>query len=201
MTDAPRPGDLALDARAGLPPDLRALLDRYPRETWDGHANLGQTARFWLGRHGMFRDLGTTLVEALAARREAVETGDGGDATPFVRFFAPRLQFFLRELDGHHHIEDHHYFPVFRAAEGTLARGFDLLDADHHVIHEAIERNAESANALLRALGRAGERAASERHAEETDRMIRLLVRHLDDEEDLIVPLILDRTEAALGIG
>ena len=192
--------DLALETRTGLPPDLRALVERYPRETWDGHANLGATARFWLDRHGMFRELGGTLTDALAARREAVETGDGGDATPFVRFFAPRLQFFLQQLDAHHHVEDHHYFPVFRAAERTLARGFDLLDADHHVIHEAIERNAASANALLRALGRENERGASERHAEETATMLRLLLRHLDDEEDLVVPIILDRTEAALGI-
>jgi hypothetical protein len=27
------------------------------------------------------------------------------------------------------------------------------------------------------------------------------LIRHLDDEEDLIVPLILDRGELALGVG
>ena len=193
--------DLALENRTGLPSDLRALVARYPRETWNGHANLGATARFWLERHGMFRELGETLTEALAARRDAVETGDGGDATSFVRFFAPRLQFFLRELDAHHHIEDNHYFPVFRGAERSLARGFDLLDADHHVIHEAIGRNAESANALLRALGRENERGASELHAKETATMLRLLLRHLDDEEDLIVPIILDRGEAALGIG
>jgi len=28
-----------------------------------------------------------------------------------------------------------------------------------------------------------------------------VLDRHLDDEEDIIVPLILDRTEPVLGIG
>jgi hypothetical protein len=30
--------------------------------------------------------------------------------------------------------------------------------------------------------------------------LLKGLVRHLDDEEDLIVPLILDRGEAALGV-
>ena len=191
-----------LERRAGLPDDLRALLARYPRETWDGHAKLGQTARFWLQRHGMFREIGGMLTEALGQRREAIERpGEPNDGRAFAAFFVPRLQFFLGELDAHHNIEDHHYFPVFRAAEKRLAKGFDLLDADHAVIHEALERNAASANAMLRALGRAGEKDAAARHAEETDRMIRMLLRHLEDEEDLIVPVILDRGEAALGIG
>jgi hypothetical protein len=30
--------------------------------------------------------------------------------------------------------------------------------------------------------------------------LLKGLVRHLDDEEDLIVPLILDRSEEALGV-
>ena len=192
---------LALDARKGLPADLRALVQRYPRETWDAHPNLGQTARFWLQRHDMFRELGATLIDALGERRDAMETGAGDDAPGFVRFFAPRLQLFLSELDTHHRIEDHHYFPLFRAAEAGLAHGFNLLDSDHHVIHEAIERNAESANAMLRALGSTREKGAAARHAEETDAMVRLLLRHLEDEEDLIVPIILDRTELGIGIG
>ena len=193
--------ETALERRTGLPPDLRALCERYPRETWGGHANLGQTARFWLQRHDMFRELGMMLTDALDRRREAIDTGDGGNGREFAAFFAPRLQFFLGELDAHHNVEDHHYFPVFRAAETGLARGFDLLDADHEVIHEALERNAESANAMLRALGADGERKAAAAHADETARMIRLLLRHLEDEEDLIVPLILDRGEETLGIG
>jgi len=39
---------LALVCRSGWPEDLRVLLDRYPREQWGTHANLGDMARFWL---------------------------------------------------------------------------------------------------------------------------------------------------------
>ena len=60
--------------------------------------------------------------------------------------------FFLGQLDGHHAIEDEHYFPLFAKAESRLARGFEILDGDHHVIHDALERNADAANAFLRAL-------------------------------------------------
>ena len=45
----------ALARRSGWPEDMRVLLDRYPREQWNAHANLGQMARFWLSRHAMFR--------------------------------------------------------------------------------------------------------------------------------------------------
>ena len=43
----------------------------------------------------------------------------------------PRLQTLLGNLHGHHQIEDHHYFPVFRQAEPRLAAGFGLLANDH----------------------------------------------------------------------
>ena len=41
---------------------------------------------------------------------------------------------------------------------------------------------------------------AGDRYAEANDLLLRKLKRHLEDEEDLIIPLILDRTEGELGI-
>ena len=37
--------------------ELLVLARRHPRETWTTHANLGETARFWLQRHALFRNL------------------------------------------------------------------------------------------------------------------------------------------------
>ena len=123
-----------------------------------------------------------------------------GKTTPdaFARFFAPRLRFFLGQLEGHHAIEDEHYFPLFAKAESRLARGFDILDGDHHVIHDALERNADAANAFLRALQEDADRQrfAADAYADENARLVAMLRRHLADEEDLIIPLILER-----GIG
>ena len=62
--------ELDLDRRTGWPADLRLFVERYPRAVWPGHANLGQTARFWLERHDMFRDLGGALNSATAQFRE-----------------------------------------------------------------------------------------------------------------------------------
>ena len=193
----PLPADLKLDARSGWPADLRLLIDRYPRETWAGHANLGAMAQFWLSRHAMFREIGAALGEATAAFRDG-----NASAADLRAWFPPRLQFFLQQLNAHHQIEDLHYFPVFQAAESRLAHGFDVLESDHKVIHDQIDVTVEAANAFLRtAVNDDALRGAGERYAEQSDCLLRLLTQHLGDEEDLIVPLILDRSEAALGVG
>jgi iron-sulfur cluster repair protein YtfE (RIC family) len=146
----------------------------------------------------MFREIGTALEDATAAFRNGTAT-----AQDFRAWFPSRLQFFLQQLNAHHQIEDLHYFPVFQAAEARLAHGFEVLEADHKAIHESIVAAVETANAFLRAPVNDTQalHAAGERYAAAGDALTRQLTRHLDDEEDLIIPLILDRTEAGLGVG
>lgn len=188
---------LELDTRSGWPEDLRFLLDRYPREQWMRHANLGSMARFWLERHRMFRELGDALNDAIGKFRQGAVP-----ATDFQAWFAPRLRFFLQELNTHHQVEDFHYFPIFRAAEGRLLAGFEVLEKDHEVIHTGIKQSVETANEFLKSLQADADkvRFAADKYAEVNDRLLKQLLRHLDDEEDLIVPLILDRSEEKLGV-
>ncbi|MEJ0075675.1 MAG: hemerythrin domain-containing protein [Alphaproteobacteria bacterium] len=199
MSELPNtaPTALALDTRAGWPADLRLLIDRYPRAVWQGHANLGAMAQFWLSRHDMFRDIGTALEEATLAFRAGTAT-----AEHFRAWFPPRLQFFLQQLNAHHQVEDLHFFPVFQAAESRLAHGFEVLERDHATIHRSIERAVEMANAFLRAPVNDAQalRRAGDAYAAASDALLRQLRRHLGDEEDLIIPLILDRSEAGLGV-
>lgn len=186
-----------LDTRLGWPEDLRFLLAQYPREQWMGHANLGSMARFWLDRHNMFRELGGALNDATAKFRE-------GAVAPqeFHPWFAPRLQFFLQQLNAHHHIEDHHYFPIFREAESRLLRGFEVLEGDHGILHTGIVQSVETANELLKFMPGGGDklRHAGDKYAEVNGRLLKQMLRHLDDEEDLIIPLILERGEHDLGV-
>ena len=188
---------LALARRSGWPESLRVLLVRFPREQWQGHANLGEMARFWLSRHAMFRELAGMIAEIDTRYRSGALS-----AAEFPRQLVPRLQFLLSQLEVHHQIEDLHYFPIFRAADTRLARGFDVLEGDHHAIHADMAATAETANALLQAL--AGNPDAltrcGEAYARTSGALLKGLICHLDNEEDLIVPLILDRGEAALGV-
>jgi len=189
---------LALTRRdAGWPEDMRHLIARYPREQWRDHANLGEMARFWLSRHDMFREL-AAMIQGVEAQFR-----DGSlSAAQFPRLFVPRLQFMLSQLDLHHQIEDYHHFPLFRAADKRLARGFDVLEADHHAIHADMEKTAVTANALLHSLDGDTDalRRCADTYAEASGVLIKGLIRHLVDEEDLVVPLILDRGEEAIGV-
>jgi len=187
-----------LDKRTGLPQEWLYLLKQHPRDDWADHRNLGPLTEFWLARHNGFRQLGQTLATLLTDFRE-----DRIDANRFGGLFAPRLQQFLSELHHHHQIEDHHYFPVFMAAEKRLVAGFELLEGDHELIHHRIETVVKSANKLFGQMGardRDAIRRAADKFAGVSDTLITGLVRHLDDEEDLIVPLILERGERELGL-
>ena len=175
-----------LEHRYGLPEHLLVLKDLYPREAWTGHANFNGLTAFWLERHGMFRQVMTRLVSDTQAMMEARAPRYGAEM--------PRLTgFLLDQLHGHHGIEDDHYFPMFRGLDARLQTGFDLLDGDHHALHFHMERLAEHSNEVLRAI-HAGDvprdKAASLLTVQEDFQ--RFLSRHLEDEEDLIVPVILE---------
>lgn len=184
--------DLALESRSGLPDELAYLRSIYARDTWGAHSNFGELANFWLHIHEGLRREGAMLREATADFREGRL-----DADAYRRFFAPNLSHFLQHLNGHHQIEDRVYFPKFRALDPRMAAGFDLLDSDHREIHRALLESAEGANGFLAAFDQdAGSLAREgEAYALLADRLLALLVRHLADEEDLIIPAMLHHGE------
>lgn len=176
---------LNLTDRAGLPDALRVLLAAHPRETWEGHGNFGEMVRFWLDRHLMFRE----VMNRLAEDAEALLDRKIDPAA-----YAPRLSrfggFLLQQLHTHHQVEDTHYFPRLVTLDARLERGFEMLEADHHAIDGLLTRFADSANAVLRAEGDIRDATAAfhrEHQAFQT-----LLDRHLTDEEELVVPVILE---------
>jgi iron-sulfur cluster repair protein YtfE (RIC family) len=131
------------------------------------------------------RSLGTTAK---------VENGAG-----IGRIAAPRLRTLVSNLHGHHQVEDYHYFPAFRAAESRLAAGFDVLDSDH----DELQRTVTAALAALRELRAAAEQPtatsgdsaalAARQYVAAVGTLCRRLIRHLSDEEDLVIPLLIER--------
>lgn len=185
-----------LDRRDGIGEDLAYLRASCPQPGWRAHRNFGELSAFWLQVHDGLREHGAELARLTAAFREGRL-----DPGSFQRAFVPRLNQFLRHLQGHHQIEDHAYFPRFRALDDRMIAGFDLLEADHGHIHEALLASARSGQALLTALagGRDASRAAADTYAGDADRLLALLVRHLADEEDLVVPALLHHGERSVG--
>lgn len=178
MSDDLEP-DLRLDRRRGLPEALRVLLRELPRADWPDHPNFHGMVSFWLDRHLMFRRLQAQLRADAQALAEGAMDRDT---------YAPRLGRFggllIQELHGHHQIEDRHYFPRLVQIEPRIARGFALLEQDHDAMDPMLHALAETANAVLRG-------APAEGLASHLDQFGTLLDRHLTDEEEIIVPVLL----------
>ena len=184
-----------LDTRAGLPEALRVLLDAHPRESWQAHPQFHGLVSFWLDRHMMFRQ----LMAHMSQETESV-LDRGRDPRGFAQGIARYGGLFVNQLHGHHQIEDHHYFPLLRTKDARIEKGFDLLDADHHALDGILARFVEQANGAIEAGARGGDvTTAAGTLKTGLDDLERLIGRHLEDEEDLIVPVILAHGADGLG--
>lgn len=186
---------LALGARKGLGDDLAYLRARYPASEWRSNANFGDLANFWLHVHSSLRSEGSEVVRVVDAFR-----GRHIDRLQLQQTFVPRLNSFLQHLDHHHRIEDYVYFPKFRLLDQRMIVGFDLLEADHEIIHQSLEATVQHARDLLAALSRndGEEGRAADTFAAKIALFVNLLQQHLADEEDLVIPALLEHGEQAL---
>jgi hypothetical protein len=167
--------------------EVRAQLERHPRASW--REDPSPAARFWLEIHDGFRRESGSLVALLDEHR-----GDRAAAKLAV-VSGRRLESMIARLRGHHEIEDFEYFPAFRALAPKLAPGLDVLAGDHARLHRHVEE-ALAALCELRAAVESDAAAtpwATERYGSRIDELCRALARHLDDEEELIIPLLLER--------
>lgn len=182
MSDALDP--LAPATRAGLPAEFRYLVEKFPRDRWT--TGLPEIAAFWLQMHGGFRGH-QAHMDGLVGQWRA-----GGDLNALHRQLVPALQSFLQHLDGHHRIESGTYFPMMRTVEPRIAAGLDLLDRDHDVIHGTLEAMFRSGLAFHQAVSANAPDAADAAHrlGDLIEASGRPLLRHLEDEEDIVVPLI-----------
>jgi hypothetical protein len=184
--------DLAL--RLALPDALRVLAEEFPRSGWaEAQGPFRGIVLFWLQKHLSFRQLLDRL------RTDAEGALDGGDPMAYRRGLARFGGMLINELHGHHQIEDAHYFPVMEKVDPVFARGLRILDADHHALDGLLTDLTDGANAVLRE----GDQRAVFRDrvgALKTvlDRADPLLLRHFEDEEDLVVPVLLKHEPAAL---
>ncbi|NRG17118.1 hemerythrin domain-containing protein [Rhizobiales bacterium] len=179
--------ETALESRTGLPEELRVLAQALPRADWPRHANFDGLTRFWLERHVMFRE----VLSRIAAETDAFSAGDM-EARSYGQRLSRLAGFFVQQLHEHHHIEDAHYFPELERLDERLKRGFAILDLDHHSLDRSLRTFAADTNEVLDAIrdgGAAIERAKAYR--DEFAPFERMLVRHLEDEEEIIVPLLL----------
>ncbi len=179
-------GPWPLASRSALPAEFIWLRDAFPRDRWRA-VSLPHSAAHWLQMHDGFRQASTHMGQVVGAYRHGTI-----DLRGFHDRLLPTLSNFLQHLDGHHNIETAHYFPQFRRIEPRVISGIDLLDRDHDAVHAHLEALADRGNALHRAVRSDAPDAADDaaRMADTLDVANAPLLRHLDDEEDIVIPLI-----------
>ena len=186
----------ALENRGQLPDALRVLLAAYPRELWEADSGFSELIRFWLDRHLMFR----RILDALqTATQQGIDAP--GDPLGYARALSRYGSMFVGELHMHHTVEDTKFFPVMKTLDMRIAAGFDILDRDHHSIDARLQNFAEMANVLLQGI-QIGDSAAMAQLGpllEELNLLERFLNRHLTDEEELVVPVLLKYQPEGLG--
>lgn len=169
---------------------MRVLLADYPRKRW-GEPTLAEMARFWLGVHDNFRRHHAHMV-AIADHWRSGRSDLRGLHDRLI----PTVQDFLQHLDMHHRIESGQYFPSFRRVDPRIAHGVDLLDRDHDVVHEDLDHLFKAAVAFHQDL-QGGAPTTADRAsalADVIDTMGRRVLRHLHDEEEIVIPLIATRS-------
>lgn len=177
-----------IHTRQGLPSEMQILLRDYPRAAWPDHPNFAASIQNWMGAHRMFR----RLADRAQSETEAFLDGrlDAADFAERFGYFGDQL---VRNLHGHHGWEDHDFFPELERADARFARGLDMLESDHIQMDQLLEN-----------FTRQGNRAVVLAHMdpdqtyEEAGKLIphsaaikAFLARHLTDEEELVVPILL----------
>ena len=177
-----------IETRSGLPTEMQTLLRDLPRDGWQAHPGLADSTRNWMRAHQGFRQLGEILQE---------ETEAFLDKEMEDQAYAGRLAHFgnllVRNLHGHHSWEDRRFFPELEAADPRFAAGLEMLESDHVALDDLLDRFTRSANRVVQLSSleprQMHEEARPVRDLSETLRGF--LARHLTDEEDLVVPILL----------
>ena len=183
--------------RPGLSPTLRGGLIDVPREAWENDPRFRGEPQVWLQIHHGLLAAAAELPRRCERLLLAAEADDGDRLKRYLvetRDLAVQL---TRHAHGHHHIEDHHFFPLFARAVPALSAHLELLDGDHRVLAETLDEMERATAALpSRPEESAAERrdallGPTERLLEASGRFDTLFRRHIGDEEEICIPIML----------
>lgn len=171
-----------------MPSGMQSLLLDFPRDTWDAHPGFKEKTRHWLGAHRMFRQLAASVRKDT----ESFLNGDQ-DAVDYAGRLSYRGGALVGNLHGHHGWEDHSYFPELSAADPRFDAGLEILEKDHADLDVVLDSFTRTANRTIK-LVQLDEKAAHEEAGKlhgVAQTIEAFLERHLTDEEELAVPIIL----------
>ncbi len=188
-----------LTERDGLPKHLCELLDKYPRDTWTNDTLNGNWVGFWLGRHSVFREICSSIKHAIHELLDRKISHQN-----FMQQYIQLMNMMLHNLESHHMVEDNYIFPKFYEKNEKFRYGLELLENDHHLIHQSIDALVAEGNNLISSFNEKKHidyKLIVGDYSKVNESYNKLLIAHLCDEEDLLIPLVSEYGEEYFGLG
>ena len=163
------------------------LYDEYPRATWEDAASNHSTVRFLLARHRGFRN---RLQQITESTRNVLDSKLSPPA--FCISLAQELHYFIPQLEGHHQAESQRLYPRLIQFHPAAQAKFQALENDHQAIDTLLAQIARVPEDLMNDAPTQGIFfTKAKAFASLLSDFESSLVRHLEDEEDLVVPILL----------
>ena len=184
-----------MEKRSELSACFKTILKEFPplaeRSSYHGEA------AFWLQIHqGLLRT--SAILPSWCEQALSEERADR------LFLMAPRISDLANQLVSHahthHHIEDDHFFPVFLANFPSLGQPLDLLEKDHEILSVILDDIQRAMEKLRSAASQTG--ISSGDHKDillrsiealhpAASRLDRLFIRHINDEEEICLPTLM----------
>jgi Hemerythrin HHE cation binding domain len=185
-----------VERRDGLSAALRQQMFEMPRSQWADDPRFQGEPAFWLDIHqGLLK--GSALLAEWT--EDFVAENDDTRRDSKAGRIATLGERLVQHAHGHHHIEDHYFFPVFLRLFPQLEHALELLDGDHKVLGEVLDELEEAlrgfeatpvgSDAAIRDAWATG----GEKVYRAAKRLDALFIRHIGDEEEICVPAMLSR--------
>lgn len=183
-----------VEKRSAISPALRETMFNIPREEWASNPRMYGEPGHWLQIHKGLLTASATLpawIEQFTQEEDPVR----------MQAIAQQISGLGNQLvhhaHGHHHIEDHHFFPVFLRMFPQLEHPLELLDGDHKVLAEVLD-DLEKATAAFPVSPEGSDREKRDAWLKGADilmpaakRLDTLFIRHIGDEEEICIPVML----------
>ncbi len=189
-----------VEQRSALSAELQRVLTDLQkqsgtRDEWPHHQRFAGEAEFWLQVHKALLGAAAELPQRCAALILVLD-----DPTERKKQLTQLSQLggqLIHHAHTHHHVEDHHFFPVFKRAYPNLNHHIELLDGDHQVLTEVLDQ-LESAFKAMPVIKNEEDKKEQSLLSVKTEalyhsatRLDRLFSQHIGDEEEICIPALL----------
>ena len=165
------------------------------RDQWPQHQRFAGEVEFWLQIHNALRGAANELPERCAAWLLLLDE-PAARKKHLTRLSQLGGQL-IHHTHTHHHVEEHHFFPLFKRTYPTLKHHIALLDGDHRVLTVALDQLEIAFNSMPVIKDEEDKKQQSllAIKSEELYRVAKnlqhLFSRHLSDEEEICIPALL----------